>query len=136
MLFQTLDDKTECVGIYADNKLLFDINEFPDGLKSTWSYSPYLRHMEVDYASLYLEGKPLSENIPEFLQDDWSDVSEKILAFKRSLQISKVNQDENCFFDLVPERFLKDFCEIKNSITKHVLKTIPRPKRYEYYNVG
>ena len=133
MLFQTLDDKTECVGIYADNKLLFDINEFPDGLKSTWSYSPYLRHMEVDYASLYLEGKPLSENIPEFLQDDWSDVSEKILAFKRSLQISKVNQDENCFFDLVPKRFLKDFCEIKNSITKHVLKTIPRPKRYEYY---
>ena len=133
MLFQTLDDKTECVGIYADNKLLFDVGDFPEGLKSTWSYSPYLRGMDIDYASLYLEGEDLSGNIPEFLRDDWSDVSERILAFRRSLQISKVNQDENCFFDLVPERFLKDFCEVKNNITKHILKTVPKPKRYDYH---
>jgi hypothetical protein len=133
MLFQTLDDKTECVGIYADNKLMFDVDQFPEGLKSTWSYSPYLRGMDVDYASLYLEGKSISDVIPEFLHDDWSDVSEKILAFKRSLSISKVNQDENCFFDLVPERFLTDFCEVKNSITRHVLNTITKPKRYDYY---
>jgi len=133
MLFQTLDDKTECVGIYADNKLMFDVDQFPEELRSTWSYSPYLRGMDIDFASLYLEGKPISDVIPEFLHDDWNDVSEKILAFKRSLSISKVNQDENCFFDLVPERFLRDFCEVKNNITKHVLNTITKPKRYEYY---
>jgi hypothetical protein len=124
MLFQTLDDKTECVGIYADSKLMFDVDQFPEELRSTWSYSPYLRGMDIDFASLYLEGKPISDVIPEFLHDDWNDVSEKILAFKRSLSISKVNQDENCFFDLVPERFLTDFCEVKNSITRHVLNTI------------
>tara|TARA_Y100000592_G_scaffold22853_1_gene35463 strand:+ start:8287 stop:9507 length:1221 start_codon:yes stop_codon:yes gene_type:complete len=133
MLFQTLDDKAECVGIYFNNQLLFDSNNFPQELSGTWSYSPYLRDFDVDYASLYLEGKPLSDNIPEFLQDDWNDVSQKILAFKRSLEISKVNQDENCFFDLVPHRFLKDFCEVKNSVTKHIFDTLPRPTRYEFY---
>ena len=93
MLFQTLDDKTECVGIYADRQLFFDSSQFPPNISKTWSYSPYLRGLDVDYASLYLEGKSLTENIPEFLRDDWDDVSKKILSFKRSLTLSKVNQD-------------------------------------------
>ena len=97
MLFQTLDDKTECVGIYADNRLIFDPDVFPPGLTKTWKYAPYLRDLDVDYISLYLEGRPIKESIPEYLQDDWDDVSQKIVAFKRSLTISQVNTYENCF---------------------------------------
>tara|TARA_R110002126_G_scaffold63966_1_gene164010 strand:- start:1568 stop:2788 length:1221 start_codon:yes stop_codon:yes gene_type:complete len=133
MIFQTLDDKTECVGIYTDNQLLFNIEEFPDTLTSTWKYAPYLRDQDVEYISLYLEGAPLTEHVPEYLQDDWSDVSRKISAFKRSLSISHVDMAQNCFFDLVPSRFLIEFCEVKNKITEHILKTLPRPRRYEFY---
>ena len=87
MLFQTLDDKTECVGIYANKQLFFDSDEFPEDIKYTWKYAPYLRDLDVEYISLYLEGKSIGETIPEYLKDDWEDVSQKITAFKRSLSL-------------------------------------------------
>ena len=75
MLFQTLDDKSECVGIFCDNKLVFDPESFPDNLTATWKYCTYLSDLEgVEYASLYLQGKPVESVIPEYLQDDWDDV--------------------------------------------------------------
>mgnify|MGYP003963375455 FL=1 len=133
MIFQTLDDKADCVGIYTNNQLIFDTLEFPKGLTATWKYVPYLRGMEIDYATLYLEGRPILSSIPEYLQDDWDDISKKIIAFKRSLAISHVDTLENCFFDLVPSRFLVEFCEVKNKITKHILDSIKKPSRYEFY---
>lgn len=133
MLFQTLDDKTECVGIFVDNQLHFNLDSFPDTLSRTWSYAPYLRDEDIEYASLYLEGKKLDDVIPEYLKDDWEDVSKKVLAFKRSLAISRVDTHENCFFDLVPKRFLIEWCDVKNKITDYVFKTVERPSRYGFY---
>ncbi len=133
MMFQTLDDKSECVGIYTNDQLYFDQKEFPKGLTATWKYSPYLRSMDIEYVSLYMEGKKIEENIPEYLLDDWKDSLKKLNAFKKSLRIACVDTRENCFFDLVPDRFLIDFCKIKNRITEHIQKTVPRPRRYEFY---
>lgn len=133
MIFQTLDDKTECVGIYTHNQLVFDPESFPEDLTTTWKYAPYLRDLDVDYISLYLEGGKIGDSIPEYLQDDWDDVSKRILAFKRSLAISQVDTYDNCFFDLVPKRFLMDFCEVKNKICEHITKTVKKPERYDFY---
>ena len=41
MLFQTLDDKNECVGIYYDGDLYFN-DELPEGISETWAYAPFL----------------------------------------------------------------------------------------------
>ena len=87
---------------------------------------------DIEYASLYLQGQEIQDVIPEYLKDDWEDTSDKIRAFHRSLQISKVNQFENCFFDLVPQRFLVDFCEVKNDITDYIIKNVDKPQRYDY----
>ena len=133
MIFQTLDDKTECVGIYANNQLIFDLDGFPSQLTQTWKYAPYLRDLDIDYISLYLEGGKIADVIPEYLKDDWEDVSNKVLAFKRSLSLAQVDTQENCFFDLVPERFLIEFCEVKNKITEYVAKNVKRPVRYNFY---
>jgi len=133
LLFQTLDDKSECVGIYCDGQLIFDLVDFPESISKTWKYSAYLRDLEhIEYASLYLQGQEIQDVIPEYLKDDWEDTSDKIRAFHRSLQISKVNQFENCFFDLVPQRFLVDFCEVKNDITDYIIKNVDKPQRYDY----
>ena len=133
MLFQTLDDKSECVGIYCDDKLVFDPDLFPEELTATWKYCTYLKDLtNIEYANLYLQGTPVESAIPEYLQDDWQDVSQKIQAFQRSLSLSKVDRTENCIYDLVPQRFLMDFCRIKNSITEHVIKNYKRPRRYEF----
>jgi hypothetical protein len=133
MLFQTLDDKDDCVGIYYQNQLLFDAEAFPADLGFTWKYAPYLRDKNIEYASLYLEGSPLSPVLPEYLQDDWEDISKKLTAFKRSLSIAQVDMLQNCFFDLVPQRFLVEFCEIKNKITQYVLDKVEKPRRYNFY---
>ena len=133
MLFQTLDDKSSCVGIYADHDLFFDEESFPAPLTKTWAPAPYLRGLPVEYASLYLEGAPVRERVPEYLQEDWEDALRRLEAFRRSLSTAQVDMHENCFFDLVPTRFLRDFCEVKNKITQHILATVKKPARYEYY---
>jgi hypothetical protein len=133
MIFQTLDDKTECVGIYADQNLIFEPKEFPLSLSQTWSVAPYFREKEIEYASLYLEGRTLEEVLPEYILDDWGDACKRMRAFQRALSLSKVDTHETCFFDLVPQRFLIELCEVKNRITEHVLKHIDRPRRYEFY---
>lgn len=133
MIFQTLDDKSSCVGIYAGENLYFDEKQFPTELTSTWSPSSYLRDRDVEYASLYLEGANIFDLLPEYLKDDWGDINDKLKSFQRSLSIAKIDMNQNCFYDLVPNRFLIEYCEIKNKITSYVLQKMDKPKRYEFY---
>ena len=132
LIFQTLDDKKECVGIYCDNKLFFDESVFPEHLTATWKYTEHLRDRDIIYANLFLEGREVTDVIPEYLVDDWSDVTSKLSAFHRSLILSQVSLSDNCIYDLVPKRFLVDMCEIKNKITEHVLQKVQRPDRYDF----
>lgn len=130
MIFQTLDDKKECVGVFVDQKLIF--NEIPDNLTKTWAYSPYLKGKDIEYAQLYCDGKKLSEICPEHLKENWDYINNKLKAFNNSFKEAKINLHQNCFFDLVPEKYLMEFCFIKNEITEHVLKTYEKPQEYEF----
>tara|TARA_R110000751_G_scaffold15216_4_gene49097 strand:- start:468 stop:1394 length:927 start_codon:yes stop_codon:yes gene_type:complete len=40
--------------------------------------------------------------------------------------------DIHCFFDLVPQRFLLEYCEVKNKITDHIVKTYKKPANYNF----
>jgi len=130
LLFQTLDDKKDCVGIYL-NDLVFG-QELPDDLSHTWSYSGFLKGREIEYASLYCGGKTLEEACPEALRDRWGSVSNKLKAFIKSFATARVSLDNNCFFDLVPHKFLVEFCRVKNQICEHVFANYERPKNYDY----
>ena len=130
MIFQSLDDKGACVGVYVDGKLHFD--SLPVDLTRTWDYASFLKEREIEYARLYCNGQTLDQACPEHLLDGWHEKSAKLKAFLVSFRESKVSLSDNCFFDLVPERFLLDFCEIKNEITKYVLKTYEKPKNYDF----
>jgi len=130
LIFQTLDDKSECVGIYAEGKLSFD--ELPDGLTACWAPVPYLEGKEIEYASLYCEGKTPDQICPDNLRDDWDECNEKMKAFYRSFMLGRVNLDENCFFDLIPVRFLARYCEMRTKITKYALESYEKPKNYDY----
>ncbi len=130
MLFQTLDDKRDCVGVYLDGELLYD--EVPESLSQTWDYSTFLRDTSVEFAKLYCGGKSLEEVCPPHLRIQWATVRDKLRAYHRSFQIAKVPLSENCFFDLVPERFLLDYCEVRNRITQHVFDTYERPANYDF----
>ena len=77
--FQAIDDKQECVGIYHDGRLYFD--NFPTSLQVAWSYSPSYMCDEVEYASLYCAGEPLSEVCPEHLKESLAKAEKKLKAW-------------------------------------------------------
>ena len=128
MIFQTLDDKTECVGVYVDGKLHFD--HIPDGLTKTWKYTGSVQDPDVEFAWLYCGGKKLEEVCPEDLKEELSDLQKTFKAYLLSLSIGKISLYDNCFFDLVPSDFLLQFCEVRNKITEHVFNNPSRPENY------
>lgn len=132
MLFQALDDKKECIGIYLNNKFIF--NEIPENLTKTWAYSTYLSGRKIEYASIYANGASLTDACPEDLKKEWENRKHKLKAFSMSFKEAKVSLKDNCYFDLIPVKFLEEYCQTKNKITQHILDTYPRPEQYEFFS--
>ena len=131
MIFQTLDEKNECVAVFSDNQLIW--NEIPENLTKTWKYSQFLKdNQDIQYAHIYCDGKPLDEVCPEHMKAKWTEVFGKLRAYHRSFFEAKINMSENCFYELVPQKFLIEFCKAKNEITKHVLKNCKKPENYDF----
>jgi len=128
LLFQALDEKEKCVGIYSGGEIYKDL---PDEGKETWKYASFLKDLPIEYANIYCEGKDLGEVCPPELKEDYDRIWSKLKAFYKSFAIAKVSLQDHCFFDLVPEGFLKEFCLMKDKITRHVLDTYPRPENYQ-----
>ncbi len=134
MYFQSIDDKRSCVGVYQDGRLIFDKDEMPTSFKGgkTWKYSGSISDDSVEYAWLYVMGKNLSEVCPDDLQSLLASQQKKMLAFKKSFDIAKINFREHCFFDLVPHDFLERFLETKNRVTQHVFENYDKPEIYDH----
>ena len=119
MLFQTLDDKKHCVGIYQGGDIFYDA--IPGDLTKTWSYAPYLQGRDIQYASLYVGGRSLGEVCPQDLKEEWSRISNKMKAFIKAFTVSKIDIKDVCLFSLIPDTFLLEWCEIKNKICGYVM---------------
>lgn len=130
MLFQILDEKRSCPLVYVDGRLT-DKSLPKDKALSTWSYGAFLDEHDVQYAQFYCGGKSLDEACPDWLVDEWTLVRNKLKAFYRSVKEARLDLTELCFYDLVPEQFLLDFCAIKNKITQHIFNTCEKPANYE-----
>ena len=132
MIFQTLDDKKDCIALYQNKQL--EYNSLPQAdTNKTWSYSAFLKGMDIEYASLYTHGKSLDECCPEHIREEWVAVNARLKAFINSFIESKVSLKENCFFDLTPKKFLIDYCELKNKICESVFTNTPKPVEYSFY---
>ena len=130
MLFQTLDEKENCVSVYLDGALHKEVDF--SKLTKTWKYSAFLQDYNIEYASLYCQGKSLDEVCPDHLKERWAKISNKLKAHYRSFLEAKISLTDNCFFDLVPHSFLLEFCDIKNQITEYVFETYERPANYDF----
>lgn len=129
MTFITLDNKDWCKGIYTNGKLFYE--ELPQNLNKTWKYAPYLKEKDIEYASLYVQGKTLDQVCPEHLKTQWCESTKKLSAYYKSFTTAKINLEENCFFDLVPEQFLLELCEAKVKIIDWVLENYKKPENYQ-----
>jgi hypothetical protein len=78
MIFQILDDKRDCRGIYTNGKFIYD--EIPSGADSTWSYSDHLRDRHIQYAYLWTGGKSIKTACPEHLKNRFDAREKKLKA--------------------------------------------------------
>ena len=127
MLFQTLDDKKECVTAFINGDFCDDI---PPDASRTWNYSNFLYDYDIDYAQIFCLGKSLNDVCPAHLVDKWENTSNKLKAFYRSFHTAKINLNENCFFDMAPKRFLSEYCLVKNEICDWVFANFKKPVNY------
>ena len=130
MLFQALDEKRECVAIFQDGQLIYDL--IPTDLTKTWGYSFFLKDYDVEYASLFCNGKGIEDICPEPLQEQWKSVNHNLRAIYRALSEAKISLNDNCIYDLVPHGFIKEFFEARNQITQYVFDNYEKPKNYDF----
>lgn len=129
MLFQTLDDKKNCVAIYKEGSL--GSSELTKDLTHTWTASAYLKGLPIEYAYLYCQ-QGLKDVCPEHLRTELEESLGLLRAFTISMSESKVDTNQHCFYDLVPDSFMARFCEIKNKISQYVFQNHGRPKNYPF----
>ena len=129
MLFQTLDNKKECVGVFFEGQIL---DHLPKEISKTWSFTSHLENREVEYANLFCGGKTLDEACPEHLKDSWKRASLRMHAYLVSFHEAKINLDDVCFYDLVPKRFLFDYYNLKNRITEYVFENYEKPSNHKF----
>jgi hypothetical protein len=129
--FITLDDKEWCKGIYTNGKLYF--NKFPRQLQKTWKYSPAFDDGEILFGHLWTEGKTIEQICPEQFKNELDFQNKKLDAFHRSFLEAKVDLNDNCFFDLVPQQFLLEYCELKSKIVDSVFVNYQKPQNYSFY---
>ena len=129
MIFQTLDTKKECAGIYVSGKIVREAP--PDDLTATWKYTPHLQ-LPVEYANLYCAGRSIGEMCPAEIREQWDASNTRLQSFINACTVAKVDLEQNCFFDLVPQEFLLQYCDLRNRITEHVIEKYPKPKNYNF----
>jgi hypothetical protein len=130
MLFQIIDNKQQCTSIYS-NKEIISEPEY-NKLSKTWTYNSVLKDKDIQYASLYAQGQNLDQCCPDILKDEWEKVKQKHFAYIKSFEEAKVKHNDYCFYDLVPETFVKEYFEIKSQITDHILNSYEKPENYEF----
>ena len=130
LLFQILDPKQECYKIYCNQQLVEDY--ISDTLTHTWSPVLHLQEKDIEYAQIWCEGQNINDVCPDSLRPRWESVNARALTFLKTFKNAKINLDDVCFYDMLPEKFLLDFYELKNEITQHVFKTYKKPANYEF----
>ena len=114
MYFQILDNKKECYAIYCDSELYYYPNNLD--LTKTWGWSCHAP-ASADYAEIWSGGSSLMGACPEHLRDQLNEVQSRGMAFLKALATAQVRLEEVCFYDLVPKKYLVEYCDIKNKIS-------------------
>ena len=130
MIFQILDNKDECFGIYANGEFIYD--RVPHDITRTWNWSPNFDGLGINYANIYSGGRKMSDTCPEELKHRFQKRQGKIRAFINAASNAKIVVDNHCMFEIIPEQHLKHYCEIKNEICEWVFDNYERPANHDF----
>jgi hypothetical protein len=130
MIFQLMDSKLDCAGVYLPNKFVFD--RIPSGLTKTWAWSHHLDGRDIEYAQLWVGGRSLDDVCPDHLTVRWEAANSLLKAHFKAFGTSKIDLGNVCFYDVVPQKHLQHYFDTKNEITKWVFENVEKPKNYSF----
>jgi len=130
MIFHSIDSKQKCKTIFSNDEVI----PFPDydKLTGTWDYNLDHPNTDIQYAKLYLDGKSLDDVCPIDFKNEWESTKLKHQAYIKSFMTAQVQAQDYCFYDLVPESFLKEYFGQKCKIVDYVLSHYERPYNYNF----
>ena len=130
MLFQLMDSKADCAGTYLSGQFIWD--KIPEGISQTWSYSDHLFGRQIEYANLMVSGRSIDDVCPDHLVERWQSVKGLLKAHFKAFSTSKIDLDDVCFYDVVPQKHLRHYFETKNEITRWVFENVEQPANYNF----
>ena len=128
MIFQIIDDKRDCYGVYIDGEIIQ--TGIKDEFEKTWAYSEHIGDARIDLAQIYCGGKTLTDACPDHIKDRFVARRDKLKSFVSSFITAKVNLHDICFYDLVPSQHIKHYYDLKTQISEYVFENYQRPKNY------
>jgi len=132
MYFEVIDNKVDCFGFYREGV----VEHQPPDISNEhycWTYNPVMKdYTNIQYVSLYMEGKTIDEVCPPELKEDWQHLNQKFKAFFKAFHTAKIDLEKNCFYEMIPMTFLLDYFDMKTKIIKHVVKTYKKPNNYDH----
>jgi hypothetical protein len=130
MIFQVLDDKKDCRGIYTNGNFIYD--RIPKSANRTWAYSDHISDRFIEYGYLWSEGKSIQEICPEHLKLRLTTHENRMKGHFKSFHTAKINFEDICFYELVPDKQLRHYFEIKNEVCEWVFENYPKPRNYSF----
>ena len=135
MILQTLDIKNNCTGIFDKYSFLFE--NFEKVVKKysyAWKHSPILEDKNYKYLFLYLKGEDLSPYscTPEVYEENLL----KMESHAKAAKAAKIELDDMCFFDIIPENQLLRWFTLRQQCMDKVLDTLEKPSDYDILHKG
>ena len=130
MIFQILDDKRDCLGLFSGGKFYY--GHIKRSFEKTWDWSPHLSDDDYEYARIWCRGKTLETACPEHLVDRHSVYKKRIKNFVKAASMARINLDDVCLFDIIPEQALVHWCQVKNDICEYVFKNYKKPANHRF----
>jgi len=126
-VFTVLDSKKECLGYYYSGEIK---EQKTQDQFITWDYKPEFHDEAIEYVELYALGKSLAEVCPEHLKEEWEKLQARKSAFHNALIVSKVDPDNVCAYDVIPQWFLKEYSQVKCDIVEWIFHNMDKPLNY------
>ena len=129
-MVQPLDIENNCVGVYFDNKFIFeDYGCLLDNANVAWKHSSILKDEKYSYLFLFVKNNSLSNfsDNPSFMQS----CEDLIESHKKASMIAKIDFSDMCFFDLLPDHLLSKWFSSREKAMKNITQKVRKPEDYD-----
>jgi len=130
MIFQILDDKQDCLGLFSNGEFYY--GHIKRAFESTWDWTPHLSDDDYEYARIWCGGKTLEQACPEHLTERLEVHKKRVKNFVKAASTAKINLEDVCLFDIVPEQALIHWCQVKNEICQYVFDNHTKPANHKF----